>query len=52
MPCCHTLRYATPIFRHSLTDAQWERLWPLLPGQERSPGPTAKDTRFFVEAVR
>ena len=34
-----------------LTDEQWARLSPLLPGQERSPGTTAKDTRLFVEAV-
>jgi len=37
--------------RSLLTDAQWERLSPLLPGQESSPGTTAKDTRLFVEAV-
>ena len=37
--------------RSLLTDAQWARLSPLLPGQERSPGTTAKDTRLFVEAV-
>jgi transposase len=34
-----------------LTDAQWAQLSPLLPGQESSPGATAKDTRLFVEAV-
>lgn len=34
-----------------LTDVQWERLSPQLPGQENSPGTTAKDTRLFVEAV-
>lgn len=37
--------------RSLLTDAQWARLSPLLPGQERSPSTTAKDTRSFVEAV-
>lgn len=37
--------------RSMLTDAQWARLAPLLPGQERSPGTTAKDTRLFVVAV-
>ena len=37
--------------RSLLTDAQWARLSPLLPGQERSPGTTARDTRLFVEAV-
>ena len=38
--------------RSLLTDAQWARLSPLLPGQKPSPGTTAKDTRLFVEAVR
>ena len=37
--------------RGMLTDAQWARLSPLLPGQERSPGTTARDARQFVEAV-
>ena len=37
--------------RSVLTDAQWERLSPLLPGQAQSPGTTARDTRQFVEAV-
>ena len=37
--------------RSVLTDAQWERLSPLLPGQAQSPGTTARDTRLFVEAV-
>lgn len=37
--------------RTFLTDAQWERLQPLLPGQAHTPGVTAKDTRLFVEAV-
>ena len=38
--------------RSMLTDAQWEQLSPLLPGQAQSPGTTARDTRLFVEAVR
>ena len=38
--------------RSMLTDEQWARLSPLLPGQEQSPGTTARDTRLFVEAVR
>ena len=38
--------------RRMLTGAQWEQLSPLLPGQERPPGTTARDTRLFVEAVR
>lgn len=37
--------------RSMLTDAQWARLSPLLPGQKRSPGVTGKDTRLFIEAV-
>ena len=37
--------------RSLLTDVQWERLSPLLSGQERSPGTTGKDTRLFVVAV-
>ena len=37
--------------RTRLTNAMWSRLSPLLPGQESSPGTTAKDTRLFVEAV-
>ena len=37
--------------RSMLTDAQWGRLFPLLPGQAQSPGTTARDTRLFVEAV-
>ena len=37
--------------RSMLTDAQWERLSPLLPRQAQSPGTTACDTRLFVEAV-
>ena len=37
--------------RSMLTDAQWERLSPLLPGQAQSPGTRARDTRLFVEAV-
>lgn len=34
-----------------LTDAQWARLAPLLPGQAHTRGVTAADTRLFVEAV-
>lgn len=37
--------------RTLLTDAQWARLAPLLPGQAHSPGVTATDTRLFIEAV-
>ena len=38
--------------RTMLSDAQWARLSPLLPGQAHSPGVKAKDTRLFVEAIR
>ena len=38
--------------RSVLTDAQWERLSPRLPGQAQLPGTTARDTRLFVAAVR
>lgn len=37
--------------RTLLTDAQWARLAPLLPGQAHTRGVTAANTRLFVEAV-
>lgn len=37
--------------RHELTDAQWERIQPLLPGKAGDPGRTAADNRLFVNAV-
>lgn len=37
--------------RTLLSDAQWARLAPLLPGQAHSPGVTAANTRLFLEAV-
>ena len=37
--------------RHELTDAQWERVEPLLPGKKSDPGRTAADNRLFVDAV-
>ena len=37
--------------RHELTDAQWERIEPLLPGKRSDPGRTAADNRLFVNAV-
>jgi transposase len=37
--------------RHELTDAQWETIRALLPGQEGDPGRTAADNRLFVNAV-
>lgn len=37
--------------RHELTDEQWERIEPLLPGREGDPGRTGEDNRDFVNAV-
>jgi transposase len=38
--------------RHELSEAQWERLWPLLPSQQRSGrGRPAKDHRLVVNAI-
>ena len=37
--------------RYALTDAQWARIEPLLPGRRGTPGVTARDNRLFVEAV-
>lgn len=37
--------------RHSLTDAQWNRIKALLPGKAGDPGRTAVDNRLFVDAV-
>ena len=37
--------------RHELTDEQWDRIKPLLPGKEGDPGRTAADNRTFVDAV-
>jgi transposase len=37
--------------RALLTDAQWARLDPLLPGQVHTRGVTAADARLFIEAV-
>lgn len=37
--------------RKRLSDAQWARLAPLLPGKASDRGATAKDNRLFVEAV-
>ena len=39
------------IGRHALTESQWERIAPLLPGKIGDVGVTAKDNRLFVEAV-
>lgn len=37
--------------RHELTDAQWQRIEPHLPGKVGDPGRTACDNRLFVNAV-
>jgi transposase len=34
-----------------LSDAQWEGIAPILPGEPGDPGRTADDHRLFVEAV-
>ena len=34
-----------------LSDAQWERIAPLLPGKKGDPGRSGRDNRSFVEAV-
>ena len=39
------------IERHALTEDQWERIAPLLPGKIGDVGVTAQDHRLFVEAV-
>ena len=37
--------------RTLLTDAQWERVAPLLPGKVGDPGRSGADNRLFLEAV-
>ena len=37
--------------RYALRDDQWDVIKGLLPGREESAGATARDNRFFVEAV-
>jgi transposase len=37
--------------RNLLSDAQWERIAPFLPGKPGDPGRSAIDNRLFVEAV-
>src|ERR1700722_9759100 len=37
--------------RHTISDAQWERIKDLLPGKPGDPGVTAKDNRLFIDAV-
>lgn len=37
--------------RYELSDAQWERIAPLLPGKAGDPRRTGSDNRLFVNAV-
>jgi transposase len=37
--------------RDLLSDAQWQRIAPLLPGKPGDPGRSGEDNRLFVEAV-
>ena len=37
--------------RYELTQAQWERIAPMLPGKATDPGRTATDNRLFVNGV-
>jgi transposase len=38
-------------FRHAISDADWERVRPLLPGQPGQHGGVAEDNRRFLDAV-
>jgi transposase len=37
--------------RYELSDAQWERIAPMLPGKVGDPGRTGSDNRLFVNGV-
>ena len=39
------------MIRIMLSDAQWNRIEPLLPGKAGDPGRSGTDNRLFVEAV-
>ena len=39
------------MIRTALTDVQWERIAPLLPGKKGDPGRAGEDNRRFVEGV-
>jgi len=41
----------TPPWRHELTDAQWERLQPLLPPQKPITGRPAQDHRTVLSGM-
>jgi putative transposase len=38
--------------RHKLSDEEWSRIEPLLPGKKGDSGAKARDNRKFIEAVR
>ena len=38
--------------RHAISDTDWKRIPDLLPGKTTDPGPTARDNRLFLNAVR
>ncbi|WP_231486828.1 transposase, partial [Paracoccus pantotrophus] len=37
--------------RRTLTDEQWERIGPLLPGKAGDRGRSAADNRLFIDAI-
>ena len=37
--------------RYEISDENWERIAPLLPGKQTDPGRTAEDNRRFINAV-
>jgi transposase len=39
------------LIRRVLSDSQWNRIAPELPGKQGDPGRTGKDNRLFLEAV-
>jgi hypothetical protein len=39
------------MIRHRLTDEQWERIAPLIPGKPGDPGRTGDNNRLFVDAA-
>jgi transposase len=39
------------LHRHAISDADWDRIKPLLPGQPGQHGKVARDNRLFVDAV-
>ena len=41
----------TPMRRYEISDENWNRIEPLLPGKPGDPGRTAKDNRLFINAV-